>query len=138
MSKRETFYTQQFAEVTTAFGVEYKKGLSDEEVKRRQTKHGLNIIPSGRKLSVFKLFLSQFKDVLIIVLIIAATVSWGVSFFESDGSPTEAFLIYGIVITIALVGFFNEYKAERTVEALKKLVSLSCKVRRGGEVLEVS
>jgi P-type Ca2+ transporter type 2C len=138
MSKRETFYTEQFEQVAENLGVDTVKGLSQSEVKAKQTKFGLNVLPSGPKLSIFKLFLSQFNDVLVIVLIIAATVSWGISFVEAEGSPTEAFLIYGIVIAIALVGFFNEYKAEKTVEALKKLVSLTCRVRRDGEVREIA
>src|SRR5690349_23422136 len=58
-----------------------------------------------------------------------STVSLGVSFIEHEGLPTEALLIYGIVVAIAVVGFLNEFKAEKTVEALSKLVSTSCRVR---------
>lgn len=137
MSKRDTFYTQEFKAVAEELGVDPKQGLTLAAVKAAQTKFGLNVLPSGPKTSLLKLFLSQFKDTLIIVLIIAATVSLGVSLVEEAGLPTEALLIYGIVIAIALVGFFNEYKAEKTVEALRKLVSLTCRVRRGGEVIEV-
>lgn len=138
MSKSDTFYTQKFEDVAGEFGVDPKQGLSLGQVKSAQAKFGLNVLPSGPKTSIIKLFLSQFKDTLIIVLIIAATVSLGVSFIEESGAPTEALLIYGIVVAIALVGFFNEYKAEKTVEALRKLVSLTCRVRRDGEVIEIA
>jgi Ca2+-transporting ATPase len=138
MSKSENYYTQKTEEVASSFGVDPSKGLDAAGVREKQAKFGLNVLPSGPKLSIMKLFLSQFKDVLVIVLIIAATVSLGVSFIEEGGSPTEGLLIYGIVIAIAAVGFFNEYKAEKTVEALKKLVSLTCQVRRDGEVIQIA
>ncbi|MGH7196814.1 MAG: cation-translocating P-type ATPase [Candidatus Saccharimonadales bacterium] len=137
MSKTNTYYTQSPNAVAAQFGVEPAHGLSQHEVKARQEKFGLNQLPSGPKLSALKLFLSQFKDILIIVLIIAATVSLGVSFIEKEGSFTESLLIYAIVVAIAVVGFLNEYKAEKTVEALKKLVSQTCRVRRNGEEIEI-
>lgn len=138
MSKREIYYTQSVQDVAAAFGVDPTRGLERGLVGSRRETYGPNMLPSGPKTSIFKLFLSQFNDALIIVLIVAATISLGVSFIEREGSPTEAILIYAIVVAIALVGFFNEYKAEKTVEALKKLVSLSCRVRRDGEVVEVA
>lgn len=137
MSKTNTFYSQSGDTVADVLGVRPDVGLSANQVHQRQAEHGLNQLPSGPKLSALKLFLGQFKDVLIIVLIIAATVSLGVSLIENEGFPTEAVLIYAIVVAIAVVGFLNEYKAEKTVEALKKLVSQNCRVRRDGEVMDV-
>lgn len=137
MSKTNTFYAQTTDAVLRLFGVSQQKGLSAAEVQKRQAEHGLNQLPSGPKVSPLKLFISQFKDVLIIVLIIAATVSLGVSFMEREGLPTEALLIYAIVVAIAVVGFMNEYKAEKTVEALKKLMSQDCRVRRDGKIIDV-
>ncbi|HEU5187409.1 MAG TPA: HAD-IC family P-type ATPase, partial [Candidatus Saccharimonadales bacterium] len=138
MSKTKTyFYQQSAAAVAAEFAVTPEKGLGDKETASRLEKFGPNALPEGPKLSVLKLFFSQFKDVLIIVLIIAATVSLGLSFFEENGSITEGLLIYCIVLSIAVVGFLNEYKAERTVEALKKLVSLTCRVRREGESIDI-
>lgn len=138
MSKTNIFYTQDTNVVASTFNVDPAKGLPDGEVKNRLAKYGPNQLPSGPGISPLKIFFEQFKDVLIIVLIIAATVSLGVSFVEKEGVPTEALLIYGIVIAIAIVGFLNEYKAEKTVEALRKLVSQSCRVRRGGEEIEIA
>ena len=137
MSKTNTFYSQTADQVTTALGVNPSGGLTATEAHARLAKYGPNMLPSGPKLSVWKLLIGQFKDVLILVLIAAATVSLGLSILENEGVPTEALLIYGIVIAIAIVGFTNEYKAEKTVEALKKLMSTSCRVRRGGQELEV-
>ncbi len=114
------------------------KGLDKAEAVSRLTTYGRNELQAAKKISVLKLFFSQFKDILIIILIIAAGVSLGLSQVEQGGSPTEGMLILFIVLAIAVVGFLNEYKAEKTVEALKKLVGHTAKVRRGGEVLEIT
>jgi Ca2+-transporting ATPase len=113
------------------------RGLSTAEVEKRRVKYGSNQLHSGRSINPFKLFINQFNDALIIVLLIAAAVSFGLAFVEADGSVKESLLIFAIVIAIALVGFFNEYKAEKTIEALKKLVGYKARIRRDGQVQEV-
>lgn len=138
LSKETPFYTIDAARVVRQLDVNPAIGLPAAEVTERQRAYGLNVLPSGPKKTALKLFLSQFKDVLVIVLIIAATVSLGVGLIEEHSSITEGLLIYAIVAAIALVGFLNEYKAEKTVEALKKLVSQTCRVRRSGDVIEIA
>jgi Ca2+-transporting ATPase len=137
------------------------KGLSEAEVKNRLSQFGHNQLESAKKINPFTLFLGQFKDVLVIILLVAAVVSWAVSQVgesnsdvseqniqitnsevattpeESSEGGQEALLIFAIVLAIAIIGFFNEYKAEKTVEALKKLVGSKASVRRGGKVIEV-
>ncbi|HSE29200.1 MAG TPA: calcium-translocating P-type ATPase, PMCA-type [Candidatus Saccharimonadales bacterium] len=139
MSKntQKNYYQLSSEQALKDFNVEPKNGLRETDIKNRQQKYGKNILPEGKKFSAIGLFFSQFKDVLIIILIFAATVSLAISFFGGHGSPTEALLIYFIVLSIAIVGFLNEYKAEKTVEALKKLVSQTCRVRRDGEIFEI-
>lgn len=131
------FYRQSVAEVTQTLSATVEGGLSSSEVAKRQKQYGPNQLESGKKINPLKLFLSQFNDVLVIILIIAAGVSYALSFFEDEGGVTESLLIVGIVIAIAIIGFLNEYKAERTVEALRKLVGHKAKVRRSGAVTEV-
>lgn len=138
MSKSQKYYQQDAKSVLGEFGVSLDKGLSDKEIAARLEKYGANQLIEGRKRSALKLFLGQFKDVLIIVLIAAATVSLGLGIFEEHGSITEALLIYAIVVAIAVVGFLNEYKAEKTVEALRKLVSATARVRRAGQVIDIN
>ncbi len=138
MSKLDTYFYQQSSEtVLELMGSEQTRGLTSPEAEKRRKRFGFNELPRGNAFSPLKLFFSQFKDILIIILIIAATVSLGVSFLEKEGSITESLLIYLIVIAIAVVGFLNEYKAERTVEALRKLMSHSCRVRRDGSEFEI-
>lgn len=115
-----------------------EKGLPSSKILDLQKKYGRNELENKHKISLWKLLFSQFKDVLIVVLIVAAMVSLGLSFVEEHSSPTEGVLIIAIVIAIAIVGFLNEYKAEKTVEALRKLVGQTAKVRRDGKEIEVS
>jgi P-type Ca2+ transporter type 2C len=138
MSKTNNFYQQTAQEVVTSLGVDPARGLAASQVAERQAQYGLNALPSGPRFSLFKLLVRQFKDVLILVLIVAAAVSLVVTLIEGhDKAPTEALLIYAIVIAIAGVGFANEYKAEKTVAALRGLISQTCRVRRDGQEQEI-
>lgn len=131
------WYQSSAEEVIQNLGSDTKAGLSASEVSRRQEEYGPNQLHAGKKINPFTLFLNQFKDALIIVLIVAASISFVLAFVEDGGSIKESLLIIVIVIAIALVGFFNEYKAEKTVEALKKLVGYKARVRRAGKVVEI-
>lgn len=131
------FYRQSVQDVAGQLEVNVESGLAGSGISDRLDRYGPNVLSSGKKINPFKLFLGQFNDVLIIILIIAAGVSYALSFIEENGSVTESLLIMGIVLAIAVIGFLNEYKAERTVEALKKLVGQKAKVRRDRQVQEV-
>ena len=147
-------------------------GLAETEAVQRRSKFGANTLSSPKSISPWRLFIDQFKDVLIIILLVSALVSWGVGLLvdaqpapahqaaslseqaetctpalgasacpseessHEDGGQ-EALLIFIIVLAIALIGFFNEYKAEKTVEALKKLVGHKAVVRRDGQVVAI-
>ena len=113
-------------------------GLSTQEASERLKKYGSNHLHARKKINPFVLFLSQFKDVLVIVLLISAAVSLALSFIEDEGGISESLLIFVIVIAIAIIGFFNEYKAEKTVEALSKLVGQNAEVRRAGQIISIS
>ena len=117
--------------------VELERGLSESQVETRLEKYGRNQLQTAKKLNPFKLLLNQFKDALIIILVIAASISFALAFVEEGGSIKESLLIIAIVIAIALVGFFNEFKAEKTVEALKHLVGFKALVRRNGIKVEI-
>ena len=132
------FYKQKIEDVLKSFKVDPDKGLGVDVAKKRLETYGKNNLESAKKINPIKLFFSQFKDVLVIVLIISAGVSFTLSILEEDGTPTDSVLIFMIVIAIAIIGFLNEYRAEKTVEALMKLVGSTAKVRRGGKVLEIS
>ncbi|HSE60994.1 MAG TPA: calcium-translocating P-type ATPase, PMCA-type [Candidatus Saccharimonadales bacterium] len=138
MSKTNIMYNQTAQEVVAQLSVDSAVGLSAAEIAKRKAQYGPNALPNKPRFSIPTLIFRQFKDVLIIVLLVAATVSLAVALLERPGHvPTEALLIYGIVIAIAMVGFFNEFKAEKTVEALRGLISQTCRVRRDGREQEI-
>ena len=101
--------------------------LSDKESKIRNELYGLNIILSKDKNSVFKILLSQFTSPLVIILIIAAVIS----FFIWE--KIDAIIICGVVIINALLWFFQEYKADKAIQSLKKMAGLKSKVLRNWE-----
>ncbi len=132
-------YQKSASEVAARQSVDVSVGLDSKDVAQRVSKYGPNQLEAKKGISPLRLFLNQFKDILVFVLIAAATVSLVLHYVEgqASGPPTEALLIYAIIVAIAAVGFLNEYKAERTIEALKKLVSHNTKVLREGKQLEI-
>ena len=103
-------------------------GLSSKEAKKRLQKYGLNQLNQGKKVSRIKIFLSQFNDFIIWVLI-GATVISGVM-----GEKADAITIMIIVVINALLGFIQEYKTEKSLEALNKLAAPTAKVIRDGRI----
>lgn len=113
--------------VLTELGTSFN-GLSQTEAEARLAKYGLNVIPEKKKESALQMFLSQFKNFLVIILIAAAVVS----FFL--GEALDGIAIIAIVILNAAFGFLQERKAEKTLDALKKISASKSKVLRDGDV----
>jgi Ca2+-transporting ATPase len=110
-------------------------GLTTEEVKKRQEKYGLNELATKKKKSTFVKFLEQFKDFMIIVLIISAIIS-GIVGVKQEGISgiTDTIIILIVVIANAIIGVLQENKAEKSLEALQKLSSHVAKVMRNGKL----
>lgn len=108
-----------------------QKGLSSKEVFDLQTKFGLNILPDSRRFSSLKLLFSQFSNLLVIILIIASMISFAV------GDAIDGFLILVIVILNSTLGFFQEYKASKEIEALRSLEVSQVRVIRDGKEVEI-
>ncbi len=106
-----------------------KAGLTSDEVAKRKAQYGANALEEGKKKSLFTKFLEQFKDFMIIVLLVAAVISAVVGH-----EITDAIIILLVVIVNAIFGVFQESKAEQAIEALKEMASPSAKVRRDGHV----
>ncbi|MDD5086890.1 MAG: HAD-IC family P-type ATPase, partial [Candidatus Nanoarchaeia archaeon] len=104
-----------------------EKGLSKKQAEKLLEKHGFNEIKEKKKISPFSIFLSQFKSPLIIILLAAVVATIVI------GEITDAILISIIVIFNAVFGFVQEYKAEKSIEALKKFASLKATVMRDGK-----
>jgi Ca2+-transporting ATPase len=112
------------------------KGLSEEEARELLKKYGENKIERRKKISPWKIFLSQFKSPLILLLIFASIISLAINFYQNE-EYFDTILILVIVFISALLGFYQEYKAERTIESLQKLASPKAKVIRDGKEQEI-
>src|SRR3989344_6421216 len=114
-------------------------GLTDQEVKERLIRYGANKLSEKKKISPFEIFIGQFKNLLILILLASAGLTLLVYFFgERDSSDLiEGGLILAIVIMIAVLGFIQEYRAEKAIEDLKKLLAFKAKVIREGREKEI-
>ncbi|MEM7825308.1 MAG: calcium-translocating P-type ATPase, PMCA-type [Candidatus Aenigmatarchaeota archaeon] len=118
-----------------------ERGLSEEEVKKRLQEYGYNEIKERKKVSALGIFLNQFKDIFVIMLLIAIIISFGIGWYEIKEKPETSFLeayadalaIGGIVLLNAIVGFTQEYRSEKALEAMKKLTAPKARVIRDGK-----
>ncbi len=107
------------------------KGLTEEEAQRRLEIFGHNQLEEGEKTSIWQIFLEQFKDLLVIILLFAAIYS------AFEGSYNEALLIAVILVLNAIVGVYQEWKADRAIEALRAMTAPVSRVLRDGVVKEI-
>lgn len=125
------FYSSPLSEVLTKTATDPKLGLSQNEVTERLQKYGENRLREKKKQSNLSRFIGQFKDVMIIILLIAAAVSFGVVVFEKNwGELFEPILILVIVVLNAVMGVYQEGKAEKALDALKNMSAPHARVIR--------
>jgi Ca2+-transporting ATPase len=125
-----TCHAQKIKEVLEALGSALN-GLKSEEVQKRQQEYGPNELKKAERISPLKIFFNQFKNVLIVILLIAILVS------ASLGEFIDAAVIFAIVILSTVLGFIQEYRSERALEALKRMAAPTAKVIRDGEEAQI-
>jgi len=125
------FHQWSVADTEKHFSVSKEEGFSKTEASFRLEKNGPNSIEKLKETTVFVLFLRQFTNFFIILLLISTVLS----FFLKD--KTEAFVLLVIVVLNIAISFYQEYKAEKSLSALKKSLSFKTKVLRAGIVLEI-
>lgn len=106
-------------------------GLSDARVEEIRREKGENVLSEGKKKSIIQVFLSQFCDLLVVILIIAAIVSM------ASGSVESTIVIFAVLILNAILGTVQHIKAEKSLSSLKQLSSPNAKVMRNGVKIEV-
>ncbi|MDR2979110.1 MAG: calcium-translocating P-type ATPase, PMCA-type [Bacteroidales bacterium] len=131
--EKSGYYNLTIEEVEQELKTSAISGLSEKEVEYRRDKYGYNEFNKQKATPLWKKFLSQFKSFMIIVLLIAATISGVVGVLEGEGF-TDAIIILAIIILNAIIGTVQEAKAEKSLEALEKLSSPHCKVIRNGQL----
>ncbi|MBQ8196481.1 MAG: calcium-translocating P-type ATPase, PMCA-type [Clostridia bacterium] len=132
-------HTKNAQEVITELKSDFTKGLTSAEVAKRKEQFGENKLKEKKKKSIFQRFLMQFKDVMIIILLIAAVVSFVLAII--DGEPKEFFepaLILLIVIINAVMGVVQESKAEKALDALSNMSAPHARVLRDGKEMIIN
>ncbi len=132
-------YKEHIGQVLESLQTNRETGLSSSQVENARQKHGENKLKEKKKKTMFQRFLEQFKDAMIIILLIAAAVSTGLVIYEmttGHGDPKEFFepgLIVAIVILNAIMGVVQESKAEKALDALKSMSAPHARVIRDGK-----
>ena len=131
--EKKKWYDISVEDTVKILNTDLQNGLTSEEVTKRIEENGYNELIQKKKKTFLEKFLAQFKDFMIIVLIFAALVSGIVGVLEHEGI-NDSIIILLIVIVNAIIGVMQENKAEKSLEALKKLSSHTAKVQRNGHL----
>ena len=115
----------------------FRTGLTEDEAKKRLKEYGKNKLTDTKKESILIKFIKQFNDFMIIILIIASAVSALISKINGSGDYIDSIIIIFIVILNALMGVIQEAKAEKSLEALKKISAPTAKVKRNGKIKNI-
>ncbi|MFX0031030.1 MAG: cation-translocating P-type ATPase [Candidatus Hodarchaeota archaeon] len=133
-----------YEETEKSLQTSINNGLNETEAQKRLEVYGRNELIKERGKTAWQIFISQFKDFLIYLLIFAIIISIIIGIYEAStsGVPwpseyTDAVVIVAILIVNAILGFYQEYQAEKALESLKKLAPHIAKVRRNGRVMEI-
>ncbi len=131
------WHTLSTNEVEQKMNTNLKLGLTKEQVEQRKNKYGANQLEEQKKKPIWLKFLEQFKDFMIIILLIASVVSAVVSKVQGENDYFDSIIIIVIVVFNAIMGLIQEAKAEKSIEALKKMSAPTCKVRRDGKLVTI-
>ena len=125
-------YSRTFEDVALSLGTS-ERGLSEEDVKRRELQYGKNLLAKPPKPSLIKRFFAQLGDPMTIILIAAAAISLITAAYSGEGF-TDVIIIMAVVIVNACLGVYQESKAEKAIEALQAMSAATCKVIRDGKM----
>lgn len=131
------WHTEELSQVLKKLKTNEKLGLKADEAKSRLETYGENKLKEKKKESLFVKFIKEFNDFMIIALIVAAIISAVVSKLNGEADYVDSIIIIAIVIFNAIMGLVQEEKAEKSLEALKKMSAPSAKVIRDGRVQEI-
>ena len=128
------WHERSAADVVAALKSDAAQGLSQAEAERRLREHGKNELDAEKPTPGWKKFLAQFKDMLVVLLLVATGISFALWLHERESAlPYEAIAIFSVVLLNAVMGFLQEARAEKAVAALKRMAAAHATVIRDGE-----
>lgn len=125
-------YSQSREEAVQTLGTDPARGLNQRECQRRLEQYGKNELCPAKRRGLPARFFSQFQDLMVLILLAAAAVSFAVSWVRGDGEYVDSLIILAIVVCNAVIGTVQEVRADRAIQALKKLSSPHAWVIREG------
>ena len=128
---KEKFYQLSIDETVSRLKTDINNGISPIEAEQRLEKYGNNELKAGKRQPMIFRFFGQFKDLMIIVLIVAAFLAYYLGDFRGGT------ILLIIVLINAIIGFYQEFKAEKILESLKKIISSKATVIRDGQLMEI-
>src|SRR5574344_694264 len=131
------WHTKDIGEIESYFRTNRSYGISNEEAKKRLEEYGENKLEEKKKESIFIKFIKEFNDFMIIILIIASIISAIVTTIEGSKDYIDSIIIISIVVLNAIMGLIQESKAEKSLEALKKMTAPETKVKREGKIITI-
>lgn len=131
------WHSRTAEETASLLNSDLKKGLSEQRAKKLLAEHGENVLKGKKQNSVIKQFLLQFKDFCVIILFISCIISFATSLIEGSRNFVEPIVILLIVVINAAIGVFQERKAEKALEALKKMSAPTANVIRSGKLSRI-
>ena len=126
------FFSVSREEVLDALKTDPRRGLAEGECRRRLENCGRNELRTAKGQGILLRFFSQFQDLMVLILLAAAAVSFAVSWVKGDGEYVDSLIILAIVVVNAVIGTVQELRADKAIEALKKLSSPHAQVIRDG------
>ena len=133
----EQFYNKSIEDVAREMGSDPEKGLKSGEIASRIEKYGKNTLVQKKNKPFMLMFIEQFKSFMIILLIIAAAIS-GYMGWKTEEGLLDTYIILGILLLNAIIGAYQEFKAQKSLESLKKMAAPMAKVVRDGEAMVVN
>jgi P-type Ca2+ transporter type 2C len=131
--ERTEAYQQSVDEMLAALGADARRGLSGGEARARLAKYGKNELTAEKPVPAWRKFLTQFQDVLVILLLIATGISAGLWLYERESAlPYEAMAIFAVVLLNAIMGYMQQSRAEQAVAALRQMSAAHAHVMRDG------
>lgn len=128
----QDYYKKQLDEVFNELNTDPEMGLDKKELEEKRERYGLNKISESRGVSFWQILLNQFKDLIIIILVIAALLAFLI------GDNLEGFAILAVIVFNTIIGFVTEYKAQKAVSSLKMVLSKKAVVIRSGSKKEIN
>ncbi len=131
MKAGSEWYLKSEEETLREQNTSLRQGLSHEEVENRRRSYGFNLFETSKRKTALKLFIEQFNNLMVLVLLAAAVTAVFL------GEIQDSIAILAIVLLNGVLGFFQEYRAERAIEALQQLAAPQARVKRLGQIFSI-